>query len=78
MPKLQKDSLVEIKGFVMLKGLGQHQFKIIDIIDINGAPVYKFQKVNKDGKMSKTIVQHYVKDTDPWVNTGNANQIVIL
>lgn len=73
--KLQVGNIIEVHGWVMLKGLeGGNKYKVSRVSKRSGKDVYWFSKPR--GK--KEIVGHYAHDVDISINELNGNRIEII
>ena len=69
--KLQDGDLIEVQGFVMLKGLDEGRYRVRMISGPSGVPVYDFRRPG--GK--KVLARHYASSVDISVKTADDEQI---
>lgn len=76
--KLNQGDIIEVFGWVMLKGIATGKYKILKVRQVNGQDVYDFARPH--GR--KPLISHYAKDVDPWLRDSyyhpDINRIVKL
>lgn len=75
--KINKDDVIEIHGFVMLKGFNDGD--MYRCISLSGdGRIYYFKKINKNNKLSKKSIGFYKNQIDGWIGNNLDNNHISI
>lgn len=77
MTKLKTGDLIQVHGWIMLKGVEARKYEIV-LTEYNDRASYKFYSPRRTKGPRRALAHFYCSDVDLWVKDTDLNRIEIL